>query len=747
VLECFVSQPFGRSDHNTVVAEVIFGTEVIEQKPRRNFRKADFDSILGYLLNVSWDDCFSTCSNVNHFWNVFHSHMTWAIEQFVPLTRPTASKSQYPNSLKRLQAKKLRLWKKLSQTRNAKFCRFCGEGGERGFCCSEVVTLRLQYERMGKIVRKQLRDFGSERELKLIGTRDDKAFFRYVNSKMGQPSTVPPVTNNLGILVTDDMQKATLFNDFFCSVFVSDDGNIPDNEAELNSVRQVSRVHFTPAVVREALLNLSPKYSFGPDGLPSVLLRATADAICFPLSTIFRVSFFSHEIPDVWRNATVIPLFKKGKMRDVSNYRPVSLTCVCCRVMEMIVKVVIVDHLESNSLLSSLQHGFRKNHSTNTQLLECWNKWSDSCDRGVSVDVIYLDFAKAFDKVCHSKLLFKLESCGLSGDLLDWCRSFLSNRSQSVRVGKCLSPSNMVTSGVPQGSVLGPIFFLVYVNDVVNVQSDCNIHLFADDIKIYREISCPNDNVVLNSSLNCIAEWAATWQLSLNIDKCSVLSFGKSQFCYTVNDIPLSVTTLQTDLGIIVSADGTFSPHCVNVVKRAMLRVNMLFRCFVTKKRSFLVRAYITYVRPILEYGCEIWSPHLVKDISLIESVQRSFTRRIRGLNLLSYPERLKVLELELLESRRIKCDLLMCFKIVRGLSCLHFDDFFSRPIRLSNRGHSEKLQILPCNRDLRKYSFALRVVPHWNSLSENTVSSPTVSVFKSSMKCLEFPNLLDKYV
>ncbi len=734
ISDCRVATPFSISDHNSLEVEIIFDPAQPIFAPKRNYRRADFESMRLQLSGILWDEEFSQCANVEQFWKVFVSHLQSAINNFVPLSPvSSASTNRIPKSLRILQSRKRHQWKLLSRLKQA---------GDT----DKYVAMRNKYVRLARRLRTEISSVLSRRELLLVGARDDKSFFRYANSKLGEPHTVSTLLDGSGSRVTDDKQKAFLLNEYFCTVFEKDNGIMPNSFSEPAAVRNLSRVLFSPAIVFETLLNFPPKFSSGPDGLPSVIFSKLADILCFPLASIFRVSFYSHSIPEVWRTATVIPLFKKGKRSELGNYRPVSLTCVCCRVMERIVKSAMVDHLESNKLLSPLQHGFRGNHSTVTQLLQCYDDWSDSYDRGEQTDIIYLDFAKAFDKVSHRKLIFKLKSFGIAGDLLEWCSDFLSDRKQSVRVGSAESDFKSVLSGVPQGSVLGPILFLLFVNDVSSVCPNSSLKLFADDIKLYQEIRSISDHLELNDSLNRVADWASAWQLSLNVSKCSVMSFGPSVYGYSIGNVLLTRCLFQNDLGVTMTNDGSFSVHCVSAVKKAMCRVNIIFRCFVSKNRSFLVKAFVAYVRPIVEYGSEVWSPYLAKDILLLESVQRNFTRRIPGLKSFSYPERLRILKLELLESRRIKIDLLMCYKIVYGHSCVNFDDVFTQPIRRDTRGHSMKLCVPSCKKDLRKYSFFVRVVPYWNALDSRIAESPTLNSFKLRLSSVQFPDLLLKY-
>lgn len=285
-----------------------------------------------------------------------------------------------------------------------------------------------------------------------------------------------------------------------------------DDDCNLNNVC------FTSDTVYRHLVKLKPKTGGGPDGLAALFLKNVAGTLASPLAFLYNKSFELSTLPTIWKTAVVTPVFKKGSPSLASNYRPISLTCIACKVMESIIKDKLIAYLLENSLITRQQHGFLAKHSTCSQLLECVNDWSIELNLRHSVDVAYIDFQKAFDSVVHSKLCYKLKSYGVSGKLLDWISDFLFNRTQAVKINNNLSDYVPVKSGVPQGSVLGPVLFLLYINDIVDLFGNglC-VKLFADDLKIYAVINDIVDVNLLQAGLDALNVWSDDWQLPISI--------------------------------------------------------------------------------------------------------------------------------------------------------------------------------------------------------------------------------------
>ena len=354
---------------------------------------------------------------------------------------------------------------------------------------------------------------------------------------------------------------------------------------------------------------------------------------------------------------------------------------------------------------------------------------------------IDIDFQRAFDSVSHPKLLHKLQNYGIDGNLLFWISSFLTGRRQSVKIGSSFSKFSPVSSGVPQGSVLGPILFNLFVNDITdNLDNTTTSKMFADDIKIYSEFDTNTTTCNLQTHLDLIYKWSSIWQLTISQPKCNILFLGHHEIKRPLNisTFPLRVSNLIVDLGISIDPELKFSIHIHEIAARAKQRAALIHRCFLSRSSINLLRAFKTYVRPLVEYATQIWSPHFSSLIILIEGVQRSFTKRLPGLSNLTYAERLTTLKLQSLEHRRLIFDLVMCFEIVHGLNALKFDDFFTFPNLSTTRGHPLKLATPIAKKDVKKYFFFTRIIPIWNALPSDFVMANSTIKFKQVRKELQ---------
>ena len=303
----------------------------------------------------------------------------------------------------------------------------------------------------------------------------------------------------------------------------------------------------------------------------------------------------THSIPIFeWRIAIITPKFKKGSPSDPANYRPISLTCIGCKILESIITSEVLQFLLGHSLITKHQHGFISRHSTSTNLLECINDWTLSISNNKSVTIAYIDYKSAFDCISHPKLLLKLSSYGIKGNLYLWIQSFLASRSQTVRINSSYSAPCPVTSGVVQGSVIGPMLFNLFINDVTDhANHNITIKLFADDIKIYTDIQ----NIHLHNfqkQLDNIHLWSSTWQMQISHSKCNILQIGSSNSPHTFHFVNNTIQQVDSviDLGVTIDNKLRFKNHINNISLKANQRAALIKRCFLSRNPNNLIRAF-----------------------------------------------------------------------------------------------------------------------------------------------------------
>ncbi|MFZ2538081.1 MAG: reverse transcriptase family protein [Oscillospiraceae bacterium] len=504
-----------------------------------DWTSADYNAINDQLKSFNWYELFGFNFNVDAIWEKFKLILWPIIDCFVPKKNIPHHKKYkprfYPKHIRNLLNRKAAIWRTLKNNFSP--------------------DTKIRYHQISNLCKEAIRNFDADRESKLLDSNNLGAFYKFVNQKCSSSSGVAPLRGSGDTLLTDDLDKANLLNSYFNSVFIIDDGKLPHfpSRFQPGPHKTLSDIDISPTIISRTLGNLKTNSAAGPDKLPPIFFRKTSSSLSYPLSIIFRTFFDLHELPAEWKTSIITPKFKKGSPSDPANYRPISLTCSCCKIMERLIAAEVIDFLNTHKLITKHQHGFLKRHSTSTNLLESLNDWTISIAHKQPVVVAYINFQRAFDSISHSKLLHKLISYGIDGDLLFWIESFLSKRTHSVRVGSKLSNFLPVTSGVPQGSVLGPLLFNLFINDITDCLDNAVIaKLFADDIKLYTEVSLPNSKTNFQFHLNLISKWSSTWQISISHSKCSVLQIGKhpDTNSYSLSDVTINHTDIATDLGV-----------------------------------------------------------------------------------------------------------------------------------------------------------------------------------------------------
>ena len=418
-----------------------------------------------------------------------------------------------------------------------------------------------------------------------------RQFWKFIKAKRKDDVGISTIVVD-GKPCTDAKSKAEALNSYFKSVFTKEDTKNLPNLADPSSevlFPNISDITFSVEGLRQLLSNLDTNKASGPDEIPSFILKQFAVEISPILQVIFTKSLSSGLLPSDWKKGNICPVFKKGRRDEASNYRPISLTSICSKTMEHIIFHNIMSHLNANDILIENQYGFRAGHSCATQLITLTEDILHALDHQKQVDIILLDFAKAFDTVPHQRLLTKLQYYGIRNNTFNWIKTWLTDQTQCVLLNGKSSTPVTVTSGVPQGTVLGPLMFLLYINDITRSISS-PLRLFADDCLLYRVIDSQHDASILQQDLDRLSEWVHIWQLRFNVSKCVVIRGTRSQspiiHNYELNNHTLTITDRHTYLGVLLDKHLSWSPHVYKITGKASRTSNFLKQLFYTSESS-----------------------------------------------------------------------------------------------------------------------------------------------------------------
>jgi len=501
-------------------------------------------------------------------------------------------------------------------------------------------------------------------------------FYKYVNSS-DKSRNLPGSMRSGPEVATNYEGIANLFAKKFGSVYKDTDLSGTPIDINILVNDHISTLEFNIEEVQESIMKLDENSSPGPDNIHPLLVKKCVDLLAPMLVRIFNDSVKSGVYPEVWKLSYVKPLHKSGDVADVGNYRPISKYCVFAKIFDSLVSGKLLKYIIKYILLN--QHGFMKDRSTSTNLCTYVSFLVDNVVSGSAVDSIYTDFSRAFDSVNVPLLIRKLKHYGVRGKLLEWFSSMLTGRTQRVIVNGCLSEIIYVDSGVGQGSHLGPILFLIFINDIGDVIRNAEFLLFADDLKLYKNISSHEDRLLLQDDLNNVYNWSLLNGLPLNIGKCNSISFGrenlKSDF-YVIGDNLLKNVNQIKDLGVIIDDKLSFSPHLYHVQTSAMRSVNFIKRFARNFKDKDTFRSlYFSFVYPRLTYCVVVWRPYVAGQVKMQRHVLHEFVRyasykvgRPMSATCHNYGEILTFLNIPDVESSMIGVDYVFLHKLHSGV-------------------------------------------------------------------------------
>lgn len=602
----------------------ISGNESLPKNKTYNFKKCDFLSLTTMIRDTDWQLVLDStdCNEATHF---FYNKIYEIFDLVVP--REERKSRRYPSwftkeMINLVKAKNhLNYRKNLSEFHNNKY---------------KEIRRRLK-----SLTNLAYKNFLKDTEESI--NHNINSFWTYINHKRSNNNKQQFIMHDGTII--DDITAAEAFGRYFKTVYSTNKANYETditadasyNNANILHINSVSEADFNCAIKK-----LKPKKAAGPDMIPPYILKGCADWLRQPLLHIFNLALQTATFPNVWKDSIIIPLHKSGPKSCVNNYRPIALLSSSAKLFEQIIYSKLFNHMQP--FINEAQHGFMTKRSTVTNLSVFINNINEMLEKKQQIDVVYTDFQKAFDKVDHDILLRKLAEYGLTSNMLKFFASYLRSRSFAVRFNGNTSGKFEPNSGVPQGSNLGPLLFLIFINDLPDVLTFSKSLLFADDQKMFLSVDSYHDCLKLQSDIDDLYNWSIANNLPINTQKCNILTFSRSKspllYGYQMGGISLGRVSTITDLGVTYDNMLNFKEHVENIVSHAYRILGFVLRqSFNFNNLNTLKKLYTSLVRPKLEYASTVWYPHLVGLNKDIEKVQNKFLRFLYFKDVGNYPD------------------------------------------------------------------------------------------------------------
>jgi hypothetical protein len=695
IVECEVLP--GISDHNMILTGMKLQStrssrvNVSGARVRYNFKKADYREIKVKfeLLEQFFDN--SADMSASDRWEAFKSATLESLSNYVPtlLPRPKG-KPWMTRPLLRLIRQRDRVFKR-----------------GRLYPTQENLTLLQNMKLKVKAeVNRAKSDFIAAHITDQLEGGNSKPLYNLIKASRGQSNNISSLEN------TPQDQIASGLANFFASVYGSNSSSVPHFEPRDPVPYLMADINVTSSGIDALVRTLDVRKVAGPDNLTSCCLKEFCSRVpkflsC--LTTVLRSSLDGGNVPPDWKVANIRPIFKSGRRDRPENYRPISLTSIPSKLIEHIIVSSMWKHINNNKIIKSSQHGFRKNFSTTTQLLHVLHHASESLSRRLDYHLVSFDFAKAFDKVPHNLLVHKLKAYKFSSQVVNWVEEWLRDRTSVVTINDQVSHQFSVVSGVPQGSVLGPLFFLVYINDMPDTVANADCRLYADDTLIGMDLTHCGPTA-LQDNVTALYEWTKIWGMRFNPTKCLHMTLGNKLPSFKLNmageEIPRSLNIKY--LGVTIQSDLKWNIHMLNIVKKSNKTLGMVRRCLFGANSRTSMAAFNTIIRPILEYACQVWSPHTKSATCNLEAIQRRAIRWAYKLKRLdSVTEVMQEYNLVPLGERRDAHDLNFLRRIEFGLYDIELKDYIQFNTAYNTRGGTVNPHFVI---DQFKYSFYCRM-------------------------------------
>ena len=732
-----VLSPVSTNDHCTIVAKLLFRTPKSKSYTRKmwDFKNANFDKYRVALRAANFDECFSDTSDINIVTSLWTSKVLSAASASIKhknvVIRPN-DKPWYNGYLRRLCRKKGRLHKIAKCNRQEHdWARFVSARNEY---FSELKRIKLEYDQ-------------NKYNILAREKKSSKKWWSLIKKVQKSNETcevMPPIEIDNDIL-TDDKDKAEAFNLFF-----SQASSIDDTNTQLPNIARVLDDNFLVSIqiskqdIIDQLKAIDVSKSYGPDGISPIFLKESHFILVDSLHSLFNLSLNLGKVPCQWKQANVVPIHKKDLRSKMNNYRPVSLLSIVGKLMERIVFKYIYNFFKENFVITVFQSGFLPGCSTVTQLLEVYHQLCQAVDRGKEVRIVFLDISKAFDRVWHKGLIFKLKQAGIGGKLLDWFCDYLHERLQRVVINGQCSKWQEIKAGVPQGSVLGPTLFLIFINDITYVVRHCKIRMFADDTCLIIEVDNREETAeLINEDLESINVWSKQWLVNFSASKTKSLIVSTKHDSannppVTLNGQLIDEVKAHTYLGVKISHNLRWNVHINDISLKARKKLNAMMQFKYKLDRRSLQTMYDSFVRPTMEYAQVVWGGTYDSDMAKLERIQVDALRVITGATARSNIVNLyRDTDYETFQQRTNNAMLTTMYKIVHGIAPQYLCILLERNENVGRYNLRRQLPIkVPlCRLELYKRSFFPHVINLWNSLSANVRELPTTDKLKHYLK------------
>ena len=733
------------SDHSIVECKVRYvnneNTSTSDNMPNRadkeeevsfydlNFFSDDinWESLKDALTKIDWKQHFCRC-DAESMMESFLSLCLQVSKDHVPLKRHSPNSNQKSHNIPRHRSRLMRIRRRIKKQL------FATQSEPRR------QSLRKRLIEIEKQLQKSHNAEMEQEERKAVDKirTNNKYFFAYAKRFSSIKVGIGPLLDAAKSLVACPLKMAEILSDQYASVFskpvyTNEEINNLVSNGPSNVSHELSDIDFDEDDIRQAMSEFSSNSAAGPDGFPAMLLKKCRMSLSLPIFLIWRKSMTQGTVPACSKKANIIPIHK-GKNRSIAkNYRPVALTSLIVKTFEKVIRTKLVSYFDEHNLFNDNQHGFRSARSCLSQLLSHFDRITRLLENGQAVDVIYLDFAKAFDKVDIGITLHKLKALGIRGPLCRWLHSFLTGRSQSVLVDGVKSEPRPVLSGVPQGSVLGPLLFLILIGDIDKDVAHSFISSFADDTRVGHGISNPEDMKELQLDLEAVYRWATSNNMEFNSEKFEHIRYKTSkskEHCETpyLSNIGSPITQKEhlRDLGVTISDDATFSHYIEEKINKMKSKIGWVLRTFRTRDSRPMLTLWKSLILSEHDYCSQLWNPQRKGSIQSLEVLQHVFIKKIRNMANLSYWEQLSTLGLYSLQRRRERYIAIYTWKILES----HVPNIGSGEASLSAKWHQRRGRecVVPkVNssapvkiQNIRRASFAINGPRIFNSLPQH---------------------------